>query len=145
MGETLNFSQLANYGLPDSLRAEGKVHKVEISPELKFQIKEYLQRQGYEITEEAKRIGKSGVEHTFDILAQRDNGFTSYTIAISIAAGGNRETEANTIFHFANKREDFCPRGIFCAHFPKILRAMQNNRGNVCKCLNIIQYCRFSP
>jgi general secretion pathway protein E len=40
-----------------------------ISPTLKSQLKEYLENQGYELTEEAKLPGKSGVEHTFDILA----------------------------------------------------------------------------
>lgn len=78
----------------------------EIGPKLKAQIKKYLQKQGYEITEGAKLLGKSGMEHTFDILAQRDDGFTSYTIAICIAAGGDRETEGNTIFSFANKAYD---------------------------------------
>ncbi len=77
--------------------------QLEIGQELKAQIREYLQKQGYEITESAKLHGKSGIEHTFDMLAQRDNGFTSYTIAIGIATGGDRETEASTIINFANK------------------------------------------
>jgi len=40
-----------------------------ISPTLKSQLKEYLEKQGYELTEGAKLPGKSGVEHTFDIVA----------------------------------------------------------------------------
>jgi general secretion pathway protein E len=39
-----------------------------INPTLKSQLKAYLQRQGYELNE-TKLPGKSGVEHTFDILA----------------------------------------------------------------------------
>ena len=73
---------------------------------LKDQILEYLQRQGYEVTEAAKLEGKSGVEHTFDILARRDDGFISYTVAICVLAGGGRETEVATIFNFANKAYD---------------------------------------
>jgi len=73
---------------------------------LKDQILEYLQRQGYEVTEAAELIGKSGVEHTFDILARRDDGFVSYTIAVCVLAGGGRETEVATIFDFANKAYD---------------------------------------
>ena len=83
-----------------------KVSQMEISPELRTRIKEYLQKQGYEVTEGARLPGKSGIEHTFDMLAQRDDGFTSYTIAIGIAAGGDREIEAGTIFSFANKAYD---------------------------------------
>ncbi|MBT9160478.1 MAG: Type II secretion system protein E [Dehalococcoidia bacterium] len=74
--------------------------------ELRAQIRDNLQKQGYEITEGAKILGKSGIEHTFDMLAQGDNGFTSHTIAICIAAGGNIETEGSAIFNFANKAYD---------------------------------------
>ena len=80
--------------------------KTEISPELGTQIREYLEQQGYEVTEEAKLPGKSGIEHTFDMLAERDDGFTSHTIAIGIAASSDREAEMDTIFHFANKAYD---------------------------------------
>ncbi len=82
------------------------MRQLEIGPELRAQVKEYLEKQGYEITEGAKLLGKSGIEHTFDMLAQRDDGFTTYTIAICIAAGGNSETEAGTVFSFANKAYD---------------------------------------
>jgi general secretion pathway protein E len=80
--------------------------KTEVSSDSGTQIREYLEKQGYEITEGAKLLGKSGVEHTFDILARRDDGFTSYNVAIGVAAGADRETEASTIFALANKAYD---------------------------------------
>jgi len=84
-----------------------KVRQVEISPELRTKIRKYLDQQGYAVTEEAKLPGKSGIEHTFDMLAQRDDGFTSYTIAIGIAiASGDSKIEAGTIFSLANKAYD---------------------------------------
>ena len=83
-----------------------KVHQIEISPELRTHVRKYLEQQGYEVTEGAKLLGKSGVEHTFDMLGQRDDGLTSYTVAVSIAAGGDREAEAGIIFSFANKAYD---------------------------------------
>ncbi len=82
------------------------MRKTAVTPELGSQVKEYLEKQGYEVTEEARLLGKSGVEHTFDILARRDDGFTSYKVAVGIAAGGDRETEAGTIFTLANKAYD---------------------------------------
>jgi len=82
------------------------VEQKEIGPELKTKIKEYLEQQGYGVTEGAKLPGKSGVEHTFDMLARRDDGFTNYTIAVGIAAGGDNEIEVDTIFSFANKAYD---------------------------------------
>lgn len=80
--------------------------QTEVVPELRDQLREYLREQGYKITEDAKLVGKSGIKHSFDMLAEKDDGFSSHTIAICIAAGGNREQEASTIFSFANKAFD---------------------------------------
>jgi len=85
---------------------ETQVRPIEISLELRTQIREYLEQQGYEVTEGTRLLGKSGIEHTFDMLARRDDGFTSYNVAIGIAAGGDRETEAGSIFSLANKAYD---------------------------------------
>jgi general secretion pathway protein E len=82
------------------------MRRLEIGPELRVDIKQYLQKQGYEITEGARLLGKSGIEHTFDMLAQKDDGFITNTIAICIAPGGDREAEMDTIFSFANKAYD---------------------------------------
>ena len=106
MVNNLALSQLANYSLPELLKMDVKVRQMEIGPELKPQIRGYLEQQGHEVTEGAKLLGKSGIEHTFEMLAQKDDGFTSYTIAIGIAAGGDKETEMGTIFNFANKAYD---------------------------------------
>jgi len=102
----VDFCRLENYTIPELLIEEGKAHQLEIGPDLGAQIRQYLQKQGYEITEGAKLLGKSGIEHAFDILAQRDDGFTSHTVAVCITAGGNREMEVGTIFSFANKAYD---------------------------------------
>jgi general secretion pathway protein E len=106
MVNNLDFSQLANYTSSELMKVAGKMPKMKISPELRTQIREYLEQQGYAVTEGAKLVGKSGIEHNFDMLAQRDDGFTSYNVAIGIAAGGDRETEAGSIFSLANKAYD---------------------------------------
>jgi general secretion pathway protein E len=80
--------------------------QVESDIELKSQVRDYLEKQGYQITDNAKLMGKSGIEHTFDMMAQRDDGFTTYRIAICIIAGGDREAEIKAIFSFANKAYD---------------------------------------
>jgi len=106
MVNNVDFSQLANYTLPELEKVDGEMRYMGIGPELKAQIRKYLGQQGYEVTEGTKLFGKSGIEHTFDMLAQRDDGFTSYKIAIGIAAGGDRDIEVGTIFSFANKAYD---------------------------------------
>ncbi|MCJ7792064.1 MAG: restriction endonuclease, partial [Dehalococcoidia bacterium] len=106
MLNNLDSSQLANYTFPELQKVDGKIRQMKISTELRAQIREYLEQQGYAVTEGAKHLGNSGIEHTFDMLGQRDDGFTSYTIAIGIAAGGDREIEVGTIFSLANKAYD---------------------------------------
>ncbi len=106
MLNNLDSSQVANYTFPELQKVDGKIRQMKISTELRIQIREYLEQQGYAVTEGAKHPGNSGIEHTFDMLAQRDDGFTSYTIAIGIAAGGDREIEVGTIFSLANKAYD---------------------------------------
>ena len=83
-----------------------KTAKSKPEPAVESRVIEYLEKQGYQITANAKLRGKSGIEHTFDALAKRDDGFTAYTTAICITLGGDKESEANSIFNFANKAYD---------------------------------------
>jgi len=106
MANNVDFSQVANYTSPKSVKVDGNGRQMEMSPEIRAQIRRYLQQQGYEVNEGAKLLGKSGIEHTFDMLARRDDGLTSHNTAIGIAAGGDREAEASIIFSFANKAYD---------------------------------------
>jgi len=92
--------------LPTLRKLDGKMRKTEISPDLTTHVREYLERQGYEVIEGSKLLGKSGIEHTFDMLARRDDGFTSYNVAVGIAATDDREAEVGTIFSLANKAYD---------------------------------------
>ncbi|TET49907.1 MAG: hypothetical protein E3J55_03660, partial [Dehalococcoidia bacterium] len=82
------------------------VQQTKASPELTTRVREYLEAKGYELTEGAELAGKSNVVHTFDMLAQMDDGFNSYTIAVCVTGGGDRDAEVETIFHFANKAYD---------------------------------------
>ncbi len=92
--------------MPELEKVDERVRRMKIGPELKAQVRKYLEQQGYEVTDGAKLLGKSGIEHTFDMLGQRNDGLTSYNIAIGIAAGGDRDIEVGTIFSFANKAYD---------------------------------------
>lgn len=78
----------------------------EVVPELRKELKEYLNRQGYKVTEDAVLLGKSGIKHTFDMLAEKNDGFSTHSVCIGIAAGGDNEAEAGAIFGLANKAFD---------------------------------------
>ncbi|MCJ7575938.1 MAG: GspE/PulE family protein [Dehalococcoidia bacterium] len=106
MVKKVDLNEFANYTLPDSQKVNVEKSQMESSSQLRAQIRDYLDQQGYAVTEEARRVGKSGIEHTFDMLAQRDDGFTSYVVAIGIAPAGDREAEVGTIFSLANRAYD---------------------------------------
>ena len=57
--------------------------------ETKAKLLKHLRDFGYRIEEKAKTLGRSGVEHTFDILATNDDGIITHTVGISIMAEKN--------------------------------------------------------
>jgi len=103
---TVDIFRLANWPIPEWLGVKGKARQLEMGSELKAQVEDYLRKLGYEVTQGGKLAGKSGVEHTFDMLARKDDGFTINIMAICFAPGGDREVEVGTIFRFANKAYD---------------------------------------
>jgi general secretion pathway protein E len=73
---------------------------------LKNLIKQYLERRGYKTTEGVKVLGKSGAEHTFDMLARRDAGFVSHSIGVAILPEGDEKTRVNFLHNCANRAYD---------------------------------------
>jgi general secretion pathway protein E len=106
MAKKVDLNEFANYTLSELQKLNVEKSQMESSSQLGAQIREYLEQQGYTVTEGARRVGKSGIEHTFDMLAERDDGFTSYVVAIGIAPAGDREAEVGTIFSLANRAYD---------------------------------------
>ena len=86
---------------------KSKVNPQETGQEAESRVIEYLEGQGYQVTPGAKLHGKSGIEHTFDVLAQMDDGITKRVIAICLFVSGTGEgSEASAVFNFANKAYD---------------------------------------
>jgi general secretion pathway protein E len=106
MVKKVDLNEFANYTSPESQKVDVEKSQMETSSQIRAQVREYLEQQGYAVTEGAKRLGKSGIEHSFDLLAERDDGFTSYAIAIGISHAGDREVEVGAIFGLANKAYD---------------------------------------
>jgi len=91
---------------PSKVKKPGLAKKPNLRQEVEGRISEYMKGQGYKVTSRASVRGQSGVEHVFDVLARRDDGFTIRTIAIGVAKGGDPQAEASVIFDFANKAFD---------------------------------------
>ncbi len=60
----------------------------ELQPKVRFV--EFLTQHGYKVTENARTKGRSGAEHTLDILAARDDGVVTHTVAIGIEIARDR-------------------------------------------------------
>jgi len=75
--------------------------------QLKNQFMQRLKSQGYEAEQNIPLTGKSGAQHTFDILARRNDGFIAYTIAVGIALGEDeQEIGLSKVFTFDDKCYD---------------------------------------
>jgi len=60
----------------------------ELQPKVRFV--QFLKQHGYKVTENARVRGRSGAEHSLDILATRDDGVITHTIAIGIEIARDR-------------------------------------------------------
>jgi hypothetical protein len=74
-----------SYSLDETKRT---LLEFELQPKARFM--EFLRQHGYEVTENARVHGRSGAEHCIDILATRDDGVVSHTIAIGIEIARDR-------------------------------------------------------
>ena len=84
---------------------EAKRGWLEFEMKPKLQLIEFLRERGYEITENATMKGRSGAEHSIDILATRDDGVVTYNIAFGVKVAGD-EIGLGEIFDFDDKAYD---------------------------------------
>jgi hypothetical protein len=75
----------------------------ELQPKVRFL--EFLRRHGYEVTENAKVKGRSGAEHSIDMLAIRDDGVVTHSVAIGVEIARNK-IELDRILDFDVKAFD---------------------------------------
>jgi hypothetical protein len=69
---------------------ESKKNWLEFELQPKVRFVEFLKQHGYKVTENAQVRGRSGAEHTVDILATRDDGIVTHTVAIGIEISRER-------------------------------------------------------
>jgi hypothetical protein len=84
---------------------EAKRSLLEFELKPKPQLIEFLKQRGYNVVENAIVKGRSGAEHKIDLLATRDDGIITYTIAIGIKVAGQK-IELGEIFDFDDKTYD---------------------------------------
>jgi len=106
--ETVLHSYRINEEKRPALESElGAWLEFELGPKAAFV--EFLKNRGYDVTDGARINGgsKSGAGHVLDILAQRDDGFITYTIGIGVLIDGQgREIGLEDVFAFDDKAYD---------------------------------------
>jgi hypothetical protein len=60
----------------------------ELQPKVRFL--EFLRQHGYKVTQNARVKGRSGAEHSIDILATRDDGVVTHNVAIGVEIARDR-------------------------------------------------------
>jgi hypothetical protein len=82
-----------------------EVERVPFQFKSRLELIDYLQSHGYEVKEGAVVKGRSKAEHTFDLLASRDDGIVVHNIAIGIEVSDKR-IGLDKIFNFDDKAYD---------------------------------------
>jgi len=84
---------------------ETKRNWLEFELKPKSQLIEFLKHHGYRVSENASMKGRSGAEHSIDILATRDDGVVTHDIAIGVEVAGDK-IGLEKIFGFDDKAYD---------------------------------------
>lgn len=69
---------------------EGKRNWLEFELQPKVRFLEFLRQHGYKVTQNARVKGRSGAEHSIDILATRDDGVVTHNVAIGVEIARDR-------------------------------------------------------
>jgi general secretion pathway protein E len=79
-----------------------------------------LKQHGYEVTVDVKVKGNSGAEHTFAMMAHKDDGLFNYNVVIGSSVSQREEVGLGALFNFDEKANDAgIPDRVFLA-IPKL-------------------------
>ena len=84
---------------------EAKRGWLEFELKPKSQLIEFLQQRGYEVKENAEVKGRSGAAHKIEILATRDDGIITYSVAIGVEVAEHK-VGLEQLFDFDDKAYD---------------------------------------
>ncbi len=94
--------------------------KADAQQTLESQFAQRLKLLGYEVTVDAKVQGSSGTEHTFALMADKDDGFFNYRVVIGSSVSQREEVGLGAVFNFDEKANDAgLPDRVFLA-IPKL-------------------------
>jgi general secretion pathway protein E len=80
--------------------------KADAQQTLESQFVQRLKQYGYEVTRDAQVKGNSGAEHTFAMMAHKDDGLFSYDVVIGLSVSQREEVGLGAVFNFDEKAND---------------------------------------
>jgi general secretion pathway protein E len=80
--------------------------KADAQQTLESQFTQRLKQLGYEVNTDVKVKGSSGSEHTFAIMAHKDDGLFNYDVVVELAISQREEVGLGTVFNFDEKAND---------------------------------------
>jgi general secretion pathway protein E len=94
--------------------------KADSQQTIESQFAQRLKQLGYEVTTDARVKGSSGAEHTFSLMAHKDDGLFEFNIVIGSAVSQRDEVGLGAVFNFDEKANDAgLPDRVFLA-IPKL-------------------------
>jgi predicted RNA-binding Zn-ribbon protein involved in translation (DUF1610 family) len=100
-GDRIAELNVYSYSLREAQR--GRL-QFELKP--KQQLIQFLHDRGYEVTENAIVKGSSGAEHTFDLLATKNDGVVTHQVAIGVSGADTKPVGLEELFDFDDKTYD---------------------------------------
>jgi general secretion pathway protein E len=94
--------------------------KADINQTTESQLIPQLEQRGYKVTRDAKVKGGSGTEHNFAMVANKDDGFFNYNVAIGSSTSRHEEVGLGAIINFAEKANDAGIRDKVFIAIPKL-------------------------
>jgi general secretion pathway protein E len=80
--------------------------KADAQQTLESQFMQRLKQHGYEVTTDVKVKGSSGAEHTFAMMAHKDDGLFRYEVVIGLSVSQREEVGLGAVFNFDEKAND---------------------------------------
>ena len=94
--------------------------KADAQKALESEFIQRLKQHGYEVTVDVKVKGNSGAEHTFAMMAHKDDGLFNYNVVIGSSVSQREEVGLGALFNFDEKANDAgIPDRVFLA-IPKL-------------------------
>lgn len=98
---------------------EPKLSRLRVEQVPKARVREFLQREGYEIREKVQLVGRSGAEHELDLIATKRSGPLEHRIVVGFASA-DREVDSEEVIKLYAKAYDVDAENVVLVATPRL-------------------------